>query len=922
MFDLRNYQKPEKLLADHLPWFALITPTTVLNKDGSYATVLRYRGPDIDSTTEHALLGLRQQLNNVVTRLGDRWCLHFEARRSPTDAYPAGSFDRPAAAVIDQERARRFAGGDQAFETRTYLTLTYLPPEDRSSKLADLFVELPPDEIRPNPQRAYWQQYHATVEKLAALLAGFCPDVEVLGGDALVTFLHGSISPRPHPVGVPASGGEDCPPMFLAERLCDAPLEAGLGVKLGGHYVASLGVRGWPHATFPGILGRLCGLPIALRWTVRWLPMDRLQAEKQLTALKRHWFQKRKNLWTMMREVATKEESRLESSDATHKSDEVEATLALLGADEAAIGHLTMSIHVMAETEEAALAKARMVQEVTDGLGWTTEIERTNALQSWLGSLPGHCYADVRRPLMNSLNLCDVVPLAQAWRGETWNHHLDGPCLLQAKTEGSTPFALNLHIGDVGHTLIAGPTGAGKSTLLNLLAAQWTRYEGAQVYIFDKGGSSRVLTYAMGGDFFDLSLEGLRSGDRDPVNRMSPCGFQPLAHLDSEGDRAWAAEWLAALAEGERLSMNAGRRALIWQAICSLAGSPPHGRTLGDFCHVAQDRELREALAPFCVGGAYGGLFDAQHDALADTRAGGRWQAFEMDELMGHPRAAAAALGYLFHALERRFASEDEGGKPTLMVLDEAWLFLDHPMFASKIREWLKTLRKRNVSVVFATQSMADVAASDIAPAIIEGCMTKILLPNAAATEPTTRRVYEDLLGLGDKQLRVLATATPKRHYYYTSGQGSRLIDLDLSKTELALLASSTPAKQAAARRLYATVAPRDFGEAWLRQQALARSANEAAEAGREAARLTALDADTMQAVDAAAQAAAQQAQRDVLEALRAVHPSVAADLEALLTGDRADPRDGNEETYPDPTHAEVPAAVANGRIADLMETL
>ena len=367
---------------------------------------------------------------------------------------------------------------------------------------------------------------------------------------------------------------------------------------------------------------------------------------------------------------------------------------------------------------------------------------------------------------MNSLNLCDVVPLAQAWRGETWNGHLDAPCLLQAKTEGSTPFALNLHQGDVGHTLVAGPTGAGKSTLLNLLAAQWTRYEGSQVYFFDKGGSCRVLTYAMGGDFFDLSLEGVRQGGTagGKVN-----GFQPLARLDTDGDRAWAAEWLAMLAEGERLAVDSGRRTLIWEGVCSLAKSPVEARTLGDFCHVVQDRELREALAPFCRGGAYGGLFDSDRDPL---QRGGSWQAFEMEELMVHPRATAAALGYLFHALESRFASEDAGGRPTLMVLDEAWLFLDHPAFAAKIREWLKVLRKRNVSVVFATQSVADVAQSGIAPAVVENCMTKVLLPNAAAVEPATRRVYEDLLGLGDKQLRVLATATPKRHYYYARRPG------------------------------------------------------------------------------------------------------------------------------------------------------
>ena len=124
------------------------------------------------------------------------------------------------------------------------------------------------------------------------------------------------------------------------------------------------------------------GPSLSLRWVVRWLPMDRLRAERSLNTLKRHWFSKRKNLWAMVREVATKEESRMESSDAVHKADEVEATLALLGTDEAAVGYATMSIHVTAETEEAALAKARLVHEVTDGLGWVTEVERMNALKA------------------------------------------------------------------------------------------------------------------------------------------------------------------------------------------------------------------------------------------------------------------------------------------------------------------------------------------------------------------------------------------------------------------------------------------------------------------------------------------------------------------------------------------------------------
>src|SRR3546814_6123138 len=93
--------------------------------------------------------------------------------------------------------------------------------------------------------------------------------------------------------------------------------------------------------------------------------------------------------------------------------------------------------------------------------------------------------------------------------------------------------------------------------------------------------------------------------------------------------------------------------------------------------------------------------------------------------------AAAAVLSYLFHRIEGRL-----DGSPTLIIIDEGWLVLDSPLFAAQLREWLKTLRKKNASVVFATQSLADIETSAIAPAIIESCPTRIFLPNDRALEP------------------------------------------------------------------------------------------------------------------------------------------------------------------------------------------
>jgi type IV secretion system protein VirB4 len=163
---------------------------------------------------------------------------------------------------------------------------------------------------------------------------------------------------------------------------------------------------------------------------------------------------------------------------------------------------------------------------------------------------------------------------------------------------------------------------------------------------------------------------------------------------------------------------------------------------------------------------------------------------------MGRPGAIAPVLTYLFHRLEERF-----DGAPTLLILDEAWLFLDNPLFAAQIREWLKVLRKKNVAVVFATQSLADISASSIAPAIIESCPQRIFLPNERAVEPQSRVAYE-AFGLNGRQVELIAGATPKRDYYLQSMRGNRLFDLALGPIALALCGASDPESQRLIDRL------------------------------------------------------------------------------------------------------------------------
>ncbi len=189
-------------------------------------------------------------------------------------------------------------------------------------------------------------------------------------------------------------------------------------------------------------------------------------------------------------------------------------------------------------------------------------------------------------------------------------------------------------------------------------------------------------------------------------------------------------------------------------------------------------------------------------------------QVFETEGLVGSG-AASAVLAYLFHRIEGRL-----DGSPTLIIVDEGWLALDDPAFGAQLREWLKTLRKKNASVVFATQSLADIEGSPIAPAIVESCPTRLFLPNERALEPQITDIYRRF-GLNDRQIEILARATPKRDYYCQSRRGNRLFELGLGPVALAFAAASSKSDQATITALVAEHGRVGFAAAWLRRRGL-----------------------------------------------------------------------------------------------------
>jgi type IV secretion system protein VirB4 len=795
MLNLREYRLKADRLADHLPWAALIAPGVILNKDGSFQRTLAFRGPDLESATEAELIAACARANNVLKRFGSGWCLHFEAERREALGYPDSRFPEPASWLVDEERRAAFEGAGTHFESRYYATLTFLPPPDQADTAGRALVERS-DDMKGRDWRQALAAFVAETDRALDLFSGFMPEVHALDDAETLTYLHGTISARRHGVAVPET------PIYLDGLLADTPLTGGLEPMLGDEHVRTLTILGFPNVSRPGILDALNHEDFAYRWVTRFVALDKQEATKALTRLRRQWFNKRKSVTAMLREVIYNQPVQLLDSDADNKVVDADLALQALGGDHVAFGHLTTTITVTDTNRADVEEKVRAVERIVNGLGFTCIRETINAVEAWLSSLPGHVYANVRQPIVHTLNLAHLMPLSSVWAGPTRNAHLGGPPLLYAETSGSTPFRLSTHVGDVGHLMIVGPTGAGKSVLLALIALQFRRYPDSQVYIFDMGRSARAATLAMGGAHHGLGLGG---------DAGETIAFQPLRHIDQPDERAWAAEWIGALLAHEKVLVTPEVKEAVWSALTNLATAPVEERTLTGLSLLLQSTPLRSALAPYTLEGPFGQLLDAAEDDLrvADV------QCFETEALMGSASVVAPVLTYLFHRLEERFT-----GRPTLLILDEAWKFLDHPLFAARIREWLKTLRKKNVAVLFASQSLADVADSGIAPAIIESCPQRILLPNDRAIEPQSQAAYVRF-GLNARQIELVSRATPKRQYYLQSARGNRLFELGLGPIALALCGASDPDTQKRIDTILAEHGQGDFAATFLNQAGL-----------------------------------------------------------------------------------------------------
>jgi len=769
-------------------------PGTILMKDGAFLAVFAYRGPDVESSTDGELDQIVSTLNHALKMLDRGWMVEFNLVRLPSNEYrPGSNFPDAVSALIEAERQAQYQTEGSHFDTLTYLTLTYLPDRELKTAVKKFFMESDQpikDVTIKDLSKRFEEKLSSAMDVLTKYLR-----IERLKDKTLLTFLHYCITGQRQSVQVPPVG------LFLDSYLSHSNFVGGIRPRIGNKNIRVINVSEYPAEVYPTMLELLNSLPIVYRWSLRFIPLSQNAADDKLKEISRGWYQKALGFKGMARQ-AFGGQATLENGDAADMVEQVERAKNLNSSGVVRFGYVTNVIVLMNENANKLEEEVRMVTRGLQQLGFLTKDEDYNSIDAFLGSIPGHGERNIRKVLLNSYELSCMAPISAIYQGEEFCpcpfYPASSPALFYSATQGSTPFRFNLHVGDLGHTTIIGPTGAGKSTLLGLLIAQHRKYPNSHVYVFDKDNSNKVITLALGGDYYD-------------VGKNQSISLAPLSHIDDPEEFDWTLGFVENLLELQGLAVTPEHKAEIRDGLNNLKESNSNTWNIEGLIDLIQNSEIRSVLRVYTESEAMASLINATHDHINMSSL----MAFEMGWLLEQKEAFyLPVIDYLFRVLYRQFKKRH----PALLILDEGWLYLDNHYFASKLKDWFKTLRKFNVAIVIATQSLQDAAKSQISSVLLESCKTKIYLPNDAMTDES-KAMYK-FCGLNDRQISIIGGAKPKRDYYVMYPRDNRLITLGLGRLTLAFIGVSSKEDIEAFLSIYSKNDP-NWVAKWLEYKAL-----------------------------------------------------------------------------------------------------
>ena len=613
-------------LTERLPWAYFAARGIVFLKFGGFQRTLRFRGGDAASMGEGDLDAAMARLHDALRRVRGQMSLHLEARRVRAAPYPGGELsdpDRrrqwpdPVSFLFDEERRDAYDRAGAHFETERYVTFVWRCSAAAAQRARSLFVTGRGGGGNGKEGERELHEFVQASDTVKGLLDGVMKECRWLDDGETFDFLHKAVSTGGHPVR-PSHGKAR-----IDYDVADCRVVGGAEPMLGGCPLRVISVRNAPD-TVPAALAALDTVPFEHRCTLRWMGLEPGEGLRRIESQLRDWEMLGIAMVPMLISYLLRSDRQKTSEAANAMAEDAREALHAARRDELTIGYANLNVVLWDRDRIGLEGRIRTVTDILQRLGLTVTSYAVAPVDTWLGTLPGHIYADLRRPIRTSVNLAHFAPYSSVWSGDARNGHLGGAPLLIATTDGSTPFRINLHRGDLGHTLVLGPSGAGKTTLLNALCVGWRRYPRARVCIFTIKGGGEILTRMLGGVSYDVGAVG-----RDAL------GFQPLRHADDPDERIELLDWILGLLRDQGVAVDTGVREEVSGALDLIAGNPPRRRTLTHLSGYLGRPALKRAIQHYALdGGNYGRLLDDDEDRIALVDDDG--------ELVG-PQAVGAA---------------------------------------------------------------------------------------------------------------------------------------------------------------------------------------------------------------------------------------------------------------------------------------
>ena len=744
-----------------------------LTKSGDLGAALRIGGIDYESLDHAGCDYAVKRLEAALRTLDDRCRLYqifFKRNRS---AIPHAEYENPLVhAAIEQRAAFLQSKADLLYSIEIYWVvmvdgsyaktgllhaLATLPKQPGSSlrRLHALFSSnkertLVYEEIERDRLRL-----EQKVQSLSGQLSDLTT-VELLGAERTFRLVRRLVNFRPSKIdNMPL-----CDARHLDWQVCGSELEAHRGyLRIDDDYVRVLTLKELPSETRPLLLQGLFDVPANFHVVTEWHPVTNEKARKEIASRRRHYHNSKTSFISNLqdRQNTGNQDNLVDDSKAAAVA-ELGNALTAIGIDGKYFGEFTLSVVVYDEDRgkvERAVAEFQKLFTQHDGVLYE---ERYNLLNAFFATIPGNRQFNLRKQWALNSNYADLSFLFTVDTGAQWNPHLEQEYLAVLESTHGTPYYLNLHSGDVAHTLLLGATGSGKSFTLSTTLQAAQKYD-PLTFIFDLGGSYETLTRAFGGTY-------LKVGMKNPGFTINPFSLPP-AHENQN----FLYLFLRVLIEaGGRYELTPEDDKALFAAIERVYKLPADIRTLTNFASIIGP--LGERLHRWTHAGQFGHLFDNVDDTLTFSR----FQTFNFDGWSDYPDILEPLLFYVLQRASSEIEKPANAAIFKMFVIDEAWIFLKN----KTIRDWItraeKTWRKKNAAMILATQSIVELAASDMLHIVNESCSTKIFLANPSID----RKLYAETFQLNDTQLELLESLVPKRELLLIQPRGTKKLVLEV----------------------------------------------------------------------------------------------------------------------------------------------